>query len=115
MVIDRNSDRRFDISTEPYSTQVAGVFSAKPGILGSTHPLQSDENEIPLAMIGIVPCRVTAENGPIHRGDLLVTSSKPGHAMRGSDTARMQGAVIGKALQNLESGTGIIEILVTLQ
>jgi len=30
--------------------------------------------EVPLAMVGIVPCKATAENGAIRRGDLLVTS-----------------------------------------
>ena len=115
LVIDPDSDRRFAISSEPYSIRVAGVFSTKPGVLGSTHPLQANADEIPLAMVGIVPCRVSAENGSIHRGDLLVTSSTPGHAMRGSDRSRITGAVVGKALQNLDSGTGVIEIMVSLQ
>ncbi len=115
LVIDPDSDRRFAASTEPYSTRVAGVVSAKPGILGSTHPLQDDPTEVPLAMVGIVPCRVSTENGPIRRGDLLVTSSTPGHAMRATDRSRITGAVVGKALQNIESGTGVIEILVSLQ
>jgi len=58
---------------------------------------------------------VTAENGPIHRGDLLVTSSMPGHAMKATDKLRMIGAVVGKAFGNLESGEGVIEVLVTLK
>lgn len=115
LVIDPDSDRVFAASAEPYSTRVAGVFSTKPGIVGSTHPLEENAKEIPLAMVGIVPCRVSAENGPIRRGDLLVTSATPGHAMRGTDRSRMTGAIIGKALQNFESGTGVIEILVSLQ
>jgi hypothetical protein len=115
LVIDPDSDRHFAVSTEPYSTRVAGVFSTKPGIVGSQHPLQEKPEEVPLAMVGIVPCRVSAENGPIRRGDLLVTSSIPGHAMRGTDRSRMTGAIVGKALQNLDRGTGVIEILVSLQ
>jgi hypothetical protein len=114
-VISSDSDRRFSLSEQPYSTNVAGVFSTKPGVLGSTHPLEPAADEVPLAMIGIVPCHVTAENGPIHRGDLLVTSSRVGYAMRGTDRSLMLGAVVGKALQPLESGEGEIEILVTLQ
>jgi hypothetical protein len=115
MVIDPDNDRQFLLSEEPYSTKVAGVFSTKPGILGSRKAIELNDAEIPLAMIGIVPCRVSTENGPIHRGDLLVTSSIKGVAMRGTDKSKMQGAVIGKALQNLSEGTGTIEILVTLQ
>jgi hypothetical protein len=68
-----------------------------------------------MTMVGIVPTKVTAENGPIHRGDLLVTSSSPGDVMKGTDRSRMLGAVIGKAMGRLDSGTGVIEVGVTLQ
>ena len=68
-----------------------------------------------MAMIGIVPTKVSAENGPIRSGDLLVTSSMPGYAMKGTDRSQMLGAVVGKALGNLHSGTGVINVLVTLQ
>jgi hypothetical protein len=115
LVIDPDSDRRFAVSPEAYSTRVAGVFSTRPGIVGSQHPLEESTEEIPLAMVGIVPCHVSTENGPIRRGDLLVTSSTPGYAMRGTDRARMTGAILGKALQNLDAGAGVIEILVSLE
>ena len=59
--------------------------------------------------------KVTAENGPIQIGDLLVSSSIPGHAMKGTDRNRMLGAVVGKALEPLSQDTGIIQVLVTLQ
>ena len=68
-----------------------------------------------MAMVGIVPTKVTAENGPIKRGDLLVTSSTAGYAMKGTDRTILTGAVIGKALGSLEYGEGVIEIFVTLQ
>ena len=68
-----------------------------------------------MAMMGIVPVKATTENGAIRPGDLLVTSSEVGYAMKGTDRSRMLGAVIGKALGNLESGTGVIEAVVTLQ
>jgi hypothetical protein len=71
--------------------------------------------EIPMAMVGIVPAKVSAENGPIRPGDLLVTGSAFGYAMKGTDRSRMLGAVIGKALGTLDSGTGVIEVVVTLQ
>jgi hypothetical protein len=35
--------------------------------------------------------------------------------MKGTDRGRMLGAVIGKAMGSLDSGTGVIEVLVTLQ
>jgi hypothetical protein len=74
-----------------------------------------DADEIPVAMAGVVPTKLTAENGLIRRGDLLVTSSTPGCAMKGTDRNRMLGAVIGKTMGPLDAGTGVIEVLVTLQ
>jgi hypothetical protein len=71
--------------------------------------------EVPMAMTGIVPTKVSAENGPIKPGDLLVTSSRPGYAMRGTDRTQMLGAVIGKAIGHLDSGVGVVEAVVTLQ
>ena len=104
-------------SAEPYSTLVAGIFSTKPGLVGrrQTTDAKLTKTEIPMAMVGIVPTKVSAENGPIKRGDLLVTSSTLGYAMKGTDSTRMQGAVVGKALGTLDSGKGVIEVLVTLQ
>jgi hypothetical protein len=102
-------------SAEPYSTMVAGIYSTRPGTVGRRQLTAKRDSEIPMAMVGIVPTRVSAENGPIHRGDLLVTASLEGYAMKGTDRSRMLGAVIGKAMGTLDSGTGVIEVLVTLQ
>jgi hypothetical protein len=102
-------------SSQPYATTVAGVFATKPGVVGRRQTLPDTGQEIPMAMVGIVPTKVSDENGPIHRGDLLVTSSKPGYAMKGTDRSRLVGAVIGKAMGSLDSGSGVIEALVTLQ
>jgi hypothetical protein len=117
LVIDTRADRRFALSSSPYSTLVAGVYSTKPGVTGTEHTSESPKlaAEIPMAVVGIVPCNVSAENGAIARGDLLVTSSTRGYAMRGSDASRLTGTVIGKALQPLASGKGKIEVLVTLR
>ena len=104
-------------SAEPYSTLVAGIYSTRPGTVGrrqTTDP-KTATREIPMAMVGIVPTKVSAENGPIGRGDLLVTASLQGYAMKGTDRSRMLGAVVGKAMGSLNSGTGVIEVLVTLQ
>ena len=104
-------------SAESYSTLVAGIYSTKPGTVGrrQTTDYKASKTEVPMAMVGIVPTKVSAENGPIKRGDLLVTSSTLGYAMKGTDRSKMLGAVVGKALGNLDSGTGVIEVLVTLQ
>ena len=86
-------------------------------MLGTTQKVDEKPraDEVPLAVVGIVPCKVTTENGSIQPGDLLVTSSTPGHAMKGTDRNRMLGAVVGKALEGLDQGKGVIQVLVTLQ
>lgn len=118
LAIDPSSTRQLRLTGEPYSTLVAGVYSTKPGIVASPRTLgTTTAQEVPLAVIGIVPTKVTAENGAITTGDLLVSSSTPGRAMKGTDRARMVGAVIGKALEPLPPGKkeGMIQVLVTLQ
>jgi hypothetical protein len=115
LVLDTDNPGKILKSIEPYSTAVAGIYSTKPGTVGRRQLTSKSDAEIPMAMIGVVPTRVTAENGAIHVGDLLVSSSKPGYAMKGTDRSRMLGAVIGKAMGTLDSGTGVIEVLVTLQ
>jgi hypothetical protein len=118
MVIDARGNRRLVLADKPYSTRVAGIYSTKPGMLASPHTMDDprpETTEVPLAVVGIVPCKVTAENGPIEAGDLLVSSSRPGYAMKGTRRSLMLGAVVGKAMQPLDSGTGLIEVLVTLQ
>ena len=111
------SDDNSDIqkSADPYSTMVAGIYATKPGVVGLREAVSKSPDNIPMAMVGVVPTKVTAENGPIHKGDLLVTSSRKGYAMKGTDRGKMLGAVLGKAMGSLDSGTGVIEVLVTLQ
>ena len=117
MIIDSGATRTMTRSSSAYSTLVAGIYSTKPGVLAKPSGMDDPRfaDEIPLAIVGIVPCKVSAENGAIAPGDLLVTSSRPGHAMKGTDRARMLGAVVAKALQPLGTGTGVILVLVTLQ
>lgn len=132
LVIDPSNPRSTVKSAESRSTLVAGIYSTKPGFIGSERDwdkpihgrdgenigtytlgdMAAEFNEIPLAVVGIVPCKVSAENGAIRPGDLLVTSGTPGHAMRDDDPK--VGTVLGKALGSLTSGTGMIKVLVTL-
>jgi hypothetical protein len=117
LVIDRSGSRRMALAQNPYSKLVAGIYSTKPGLLGTPHTMSDPaiEQEVPLAVVGVVPCKVTADNGSIAPGDLLVSSSTPGFAMRGTNRKRMLGAVVGKALEPLTNGKGTILVLVTLQ
>lgn len=117
LVIDVNEPGKFLKSSEPYSTAITGVYSTKPGVVGrrQTTSLTNSKAEVPMAMVGIVPTKVSTENGPIKPGDFLVTSSTLGYAMKGTDRSRMFGAVVGKALGTLDSGVGVIEAVILLQ
>lgn len=108
-------DGQLTRSTQPFQTSVAGVYSTQPGFLAGAGDESSDlKDRIPLAVVGIVPVKASAENGPIQPGDLLTTSSLPGYAMRCSANP-LVGTVIGKALEPLAEGTGLIKMLVVLQ
>jgi hypothetical protein len=115
LVIDPKTPGKFLKANQAYSTLVAGIYSTKPGTVGRRQTTAKSPDEVPMAVVGIVPTSVSAENGPIQPGDLLVASSTLGRAMKGTDRGKMLGAVVGKALGNLDSGTGVIEVLVTLQ
>lgn len=104
-------------STKAYDKRVAGIVSGagnlKPGmVLGK---VAEEGDRLPIALMGKVYCKVDADFGAIEVGDLLTTSNTPGHAMKASDPVKAFGAVIGKALEDLETGRGLIPVLVTLQ
>jgi hypothetical protein len=107
-------DAQLTRSTDPYQASVAGVYSTQPGFVGGASDDADLTGKVSLAIIGVVPAKASAENGDIRPGDLLVTASTPGHAMRAGSNPP-QGTVLGKALGELEGGTGVIDILVTLQ
>src|SRR5205085_6122775 len=83
-----------------YDTRVAGIVSGANGInpglsLHQTGVMEGSQN---VALSGRVYVLADASNGAIKPGDLLTTSQTPGHAMKVTDHARSQGAVIGKAM-----------------
>ena len=84
----------------------AGMVMAQHGVADGGHPV---------ALTGRVWCWCEASAAPIGPGDLLTTSGTPGHAMKVSDYAKAQGAILGKAMSSLERGRGLVLVLVTLQ
>jgi len=100
-------DKEISMSNGEYDHRVAGVISSAPAYMmnseagdDSTHPY--------VALTGRVPCKVT---GSIKKGDLLCTSAMAGHAMAGEAKT---GHMIGKALEDFDGETGVIEVLVNL-
>jgi hypothetical protein len=110
-----NQEGQLVRSTRPYEASVVGVYSTQPGFVAGAGDESADlTGKVPLAVMGIVPVKASTENGPIRPGDLLVASSIPGHAMKAGPNPPV-GTVIGKALEGLDEGTGIIRMLVMLQ
>ncbi len=119
MVIDRERDGKLTPCVRAYDTAVAGVLSGanglQPGMVMQAEGQPHAAGEHPLAMTGRVWCLADAAQSPIQRGDRLTTSPTVGHAMKVVDLTRADGAVIGKAMTELESGTGLVLVLVNLQ
>ena len=117
LAISTRSDRRVEKAGGRYSTRVIGVYATKPGVLLTERDVNASLDDlVPVGVVGVIPTKVTAENGAIRRGDLLVASSTPGHAMKGTNRSRMLGAVIGKALGEFAGpGAGMIQVLVNVK
>lgn len=106
------------ISRTAYDRKIAGVISGAGGVkTGMLMGQQGSEADgaTPVALSGRVYCWADASTQPIEPGDLLTTSDLAGHAMKVTDHARAQGAVLGKAMSSLESGKGLVLVLVSLQ
>lgn len=117
VILDTEYNNQVTASTHAYDTKVAGVVSEMPGLLLGI----AGENKVKVATTGRVKVKVDATKGAIKVGDLLVTSDKPGVAMR-SEPIEIQGrflhspgTIIGKALEPLADGEGEILVLLSLQ
>ncbi len=115
VIIDLDRPGELRMSQTPYDNKVAGIVAGAKG-LGSGVRLGADRYDMDVALAGRVYCNVDATHTGIEPGDLLTTSSTPGHAMKAVDYDLARGAILGKAMQSLEKGQkGQILVLVTLQ
>ena len=117
VVIDEQHPGQLKLSDRPYDTRVAGIVSGANGInpglaLHQAGALADGQN---VALSGRVYVLADASGSPITPGDLLTTSESPGYAMKVTDHARAQGAILGKAMTGLKEGKGVVLVLVTLQ
>jgi hypothetical protein len=92
------------------------VVAEPPGYDSSQVTLDRElgSESAPVATGGVVLCKTDATLTPILANDLLVASPIPGHAMKAPRPVE-PGTVIGKALEPLASGTGLIKVLVMLR
>jgi hypothetical protein len=111
------ADGCLEACARAYDKRVIGVVSGAGGFRpGIVLDQQSDvPGRRPIALMGKVFCKVDADHGKVEVGDLLTTSPTEGHAMRADLVAVAFGTVIGKAMQPLDQGRGLIAILVALQ
>src|SRR4029077_16706867 len=98
VVIDNQNPGHLKLSDHPYYTRVAGVVSGANGINPGIQMQQQGllEGGQNVALTGRVYVQADTTNGPIKPADLLTTSSTPGHAMKVTDHAKGQGAILGK-------------------
>lgn len=115
--VDPSRPGKLRLSSEAYDSTVAGIVSGAGNVRTGLIMSQKGtlEGRHPVALTGRVYCLADTTNGAIKPGDLLTTSSRHGHAMKVTDHARSQGAIIGKAMTGLNEPTGSVLVLVSLQ
>jgi len=97
-----------------YNKTVIGIVSGNPVI--KINNAGTKEKVYPVALGGKVFCKVDARLNPINPGDLIVSSSTPGCGMKGTvDSFDKIGTVLGKALDSIQEGIGIIPIYIMPQ
>ncbi|MBA4372324.1 MAG: hypothetical protein C0402_05630 [Thermodesulfovibrio sp.] len=116
LAISLRADRTVALSSEANSARVVGVYATKPGVLLSDLHIDEDISaRVPVGVLGVIPTKVSGENGSIRRGDLIVTAATPGYAMK-AGASPAAGTVLGKALQEFVGpGTGLILVLVNVK
>jgi hypothetical protein len=115
LVIDPLAPGKLTVSRTACDTKVAGIVAGAKG-LGSGVRLGVGQFDHDVALAGRVYCNVDATRAAVQPGDLLTTAAQPGYAMKVTNHARAQGAILGKAMEGLEKGKKAqILVLVTLQ
>jgi hypothetical protein len=115
--IDPANAGKLRVASTSYDKTVAGIISGANGVNPGMMMGQSGsiaDGDYPIALTGRVYVNASNEAGEIVPGDLLTTSSRPGYAMKVSDYAKAQGAIIGKAMTSIDEN-GYVLVLVNLQ
>ncbi len=98
-------EREVTVSTESHDPRVAGVVSTNPAYI-----MNNSCDGVEVALQGRVPTKV---QGPVSKGDRLVTSSVQGAAERLDMTKYQPGCIIGKALEDIaDDSIKTIEVVV---
>jgi hypothetical protein len=97
--------KEITVTSTAHDTRVAGVISTNPAYL-----MNSEVQGLPVALTGRVPCLV---QGPINKGEVLVTGLKPGTAQKINPARFQPGCIIGKSIETIPNDElKLIEIVV---
>jgi hypothetical protein len=91
-------------SKEGYDRAVAGVVSSNPSYLMNTQC--QGQYTVPVALVGKVPVKIL---GPCTKGDIMVSAGN-GYAQRCD--VPLFGSIIGKAIENFDGESGVVNIVV---
>jgi hypothetical protein len=109
LVADEFQPGAFRRGDKPSDATIVGVVASETAV--QVGPRAG--GTAPIAVAGIVRCKVDASYGAIQAGDLLAASATRGYAMRAGEA--IPGTILGKALEPLDGGTGTIKILVMMR
>lgn len=111
---DRIPVPQVELAHEAYAVAVCGVVDG-PALQSERRCHDAICAEVPPGARGLMvtigcyaDCKVDADVVPIEVGDLLTTSSTPGHAQKALDRSQAVGAIVGKALKAVEKGKATI-------
>src|SRR5258708_2047382 len=83
-----SADGLVEKTKRSYDDNLVGIITTAPGVKLGSDDLGNVEKQ-PVALVGRVPVKVSLENGVIHKGDYLTSSSIPGVAMRATEPGRV--------------------------
>lgn len=103
-----NGDWKQISKTTSKDDKAIGIISTNPTIVMGNAPFKNSRS-YPVGLSGVLPTKVTDQNGLIKRGDFITVSDTPGHGMR----AASGDLTIGVAMQDQQNSTDTINVLVS--
>jgi len=97
--------RNFEISSTSYSPYLLGVY------YDDNEEINPKMYKIPIKTSGMTYVKYNTENGIIHAGDPVTSSSVSGEAMK----ATQPGMILGVALEDATNSNGLVKIRILIQ
>ncbi len=94
-------------SGKPYDETILGIYYAN----SQPEASQPYFKQNPIVLTGITFVKYNSENGKIKKGDFITSSSEAGTGMKANNT----GIVLGVALEDASSSSGLIKIRILIQ